>query len=454
LSNSSSWKHNSPPPAIIEAGSNVEEASYVVFGVDNNGDGVADEIYAKNGRTGEIEFSGTDASTVIQQAINAGNSIFIKAGNYTITQTIKLPSSVTLIGEAIDDLSYNGLGSRLIASSELNGPVLTNNNYTHGNGGITIKMLVIDGNKSDDVKVSGLDGIYLNNTVRSRIIDVVVYRMKDNGIHIEENGETQIARVYSAHNNGHGILMVSHSDFHISDCEIGGNRESGIVLSSCANGEITGCHIYLNNEYGVRAYDARLMRIIANRMNHNGRDGISITLDASGWDRLIVMSNQCLSNGRQYSGHNGITITGTSTIPMQYVVVIGNVCGDYENPKTQEYGIKESINADYNIVIGNVVTDNKFGGILTIGSNTIVQRNIGYVTENGGGVTIVNNDYIAHGLASTPTKILLTANSTEPRILQVIFQNSTHFQVGFWNASTSPPTPITVPEPIFWYAEV
>jgi hypothetical protein len=66
---------------------------------------------------------------------------------------------------------------------------------------------------------------------------------------------------------------------------------------------------------------------------------------------------------------------------------------------------------------------------------------------------VANNDYIAHGLSSTPTKILLTANSTEPRILQVIFQNSTHFQVGFWNASSFPPTPITVPEPIYWYAE-
>jgi hypothetical protein len=101
FSNSLSLKYNSPPPAVIEAGSNVEEASYVIFGVDKNGDGVADEIYAKNGRTGEIEFSGTNASEIISQTLNIltnGGKIFIKNGVYYIDTPIEIPSNVIIEG--------------------------------------------------------------------------------------------------------------------------------------------------------------------------------------------------------------------------------------------------------------------------------------------------------------------------------------------------------------------
>jgi len=89
-----------------------QPASYIVFGRDTDGDGVYDIIYAKNGTSGEIEFSGTDASTVIQQAINAlpngKGRILIKNGVYSINQTIYLPrideykkgESFELIGES------------------------------------------------------------------------------------------------------------------------------------------------------------------------------------------------------------------------------------------------------------------------------------------------------------------------------------------------------------------
>ena len=62
-----------PPP--IHPLEKVEPVSYIIFKRDNL-------IYAKNGRTGEIEFQDEDAATVIQQAINAlpdgGGKIFIR----------------------------------------------------------------------------------------------------------------------------------------------------------------------------------------------------------------------------------------------------------------------------------------------------------------------------------------------------------------------------------------
>ena len=64
------WLWHSPPSVTIEEGSIVEPALYIIFGVDKDGDCVNEEIYTKNGLTGEIEFSGTKTSTIIQNAIN------------------------------------------------------------------------------------------------------------------------------------------------------------------------------------------------------------------------------------------------------------------------------------------------------------------------------------------------------------------------------------------------
>jgi hypothetical protein len=61
-------------------------ASYVVFK-----DGTT--VKAQNAHTGRIEFSGSDASTVIQSAINVaqdGDSVFIKNAEYTFTELVEI----------------------------------------------------------------------------------------------------------------------------------------------------------------------------------------------------------------------------------------------------------------------------------------------------------------------------------------------------------------------------
>jgi hypothetical protein len=69
--------------------------SYLIFKDD------AGNVYAKNGRTGQIDFSGTDAASVIQSAINSlttGGTIFIKGGEYVGDIEVK-KSYIRLVGE-------------------------------------------------------------------------------------------------------------------------------------------------------------------------------------------------------------------------------------------------------------------------------------------------------------------------------------------------------------------
>jgi len=72
--------------------------------------------YAKNGETGEIEFSGTDVAAVIQSAIDAlpvtGGEIFIKRGTYVIGTTITIPNDCFLYGEGFGTiLQFSGSGA-------------------------------------------------------------------------------------------------------------------------------------------------------------------------------------------------------------------------------------------------------------------------------------------------------------------------------------------------------
>ena len=81
----------------------VDVASYII-------DNESGTINAYSGNTGRVAYSGTDAATVIQNAINAlssnGGLIFLRAGTYPITTSalspIAVPSGVTLQGEGID----------------------------------------------------------------------------------------------------------------------------------------------------------------------------------------------------------------------------------------------------------------------------------------------------------------------------------------------------------------
>jgi len=73
------------------------EPSYVIL----TEDGI---VKAKNGMTGRIEFSHTDASRVLQYAIDSlpdDGSIFVKRGEYPLSKKVVLKDNITIIGEGL-----------------------------------------------------------------------------------------------------------------------------------------------------------------------------------------------------------------------------------------------------------------------------------------------------------------------------------------------------------------
>jgi len=100
--------------------------------------------FAKNAN-GEIKFSGTNASQVLQlvlDELDSGGVVFFRSGVYQFEQTIFLPSSVTLDGEGENSvLKLTSLPTK-IGGGWGGYTLLTNKNYeTGGDVDITIKNL-------------------------------------------------------------------------------------------------------------------------------------------------------------------------------------------------------------------------------------------------------------------------------------------------------------------------
>jgi len=141
---------------LITPHSFTEPYNYIVFCDDTNGDGICDITYAKNGRTGAIEFNGTNAGAVIQSAVNNGGDVFIKTGVYNINSVIKLKSDTRLIGEGGTLLSFNNVDTAILLDNVNN---------------VLIEKLKLDGGWSSQkaIVVKNCDGGH--NTIRDIWID-------------------------------------------------------------------------------------------------------------------------------------------------------------------------------------------------------------------------------------------------------------------------------------------
>jgi hypothetical protein len=93
--------------AIRDAKIPLTEASYIIF---KDADGY---YKAKNGLTGAIDFSGADAATVIQQAINSltTGKIFLKNGTYNLATSLVVKKNIVIEGESELGTLLNYAGS-------------------------------------------------------------------------------------------------------------------------------------------------------------------------------------------------------------------------------------------------------------------------------------------------------------------------------------------------------
>jgi len=332
-------------------GSFVKPASYIIFK-----DGST--IKAVNGTTGAIDYSGTDAATVINNAIAAltsGGVVFIKAGNYVLTTSILIGlPNITLAGEGVDTVIS------CTANSSFNLVVA-------GNGvpaiNTTIKNLKIDA--TNQVKADALYGIVINSTSNnSKVL----------GCEVMETG--------------HGAVYILAPDCTVADNYIHDTFGDNIILQSTGQVvsrnicDTTGLH---NNISLVSVTNS----IIANNICRNSANyGIALENLGTGPCTGIVVADNMI-----YSCHmSGIRVypQWAGVDSADYCTLEGNVIASPVTGGGTTYAGIDLHSGAHIQIVGNHIYNSGYYGILVILGNNVLIGSNRVVSSANAGITIAS----------------------------------------------------------------
>jgi len=356
--------------------------------------------YAEDGRTGDVSFSGTDAQVVIQAAVNAiqtapgfttkSGLLYFKAGNYSLSSAILIDGSASTTIQNITITGDDKLISRFTPTVNL--PAFRIKTITQGTTFRNVCFAIS----------AGLDTSYTHSMIEC-----------------EDNCEwVEVSNCYF--NRGNAIRgqdgtgwLVSGNNFEATHTGIGMTAATG--------------------------FSSALVRIVGNHWSNqkSGSVAINFTDNNSRQNLYVLIADNV------FAGTAGATAISASMIRS---IIHGNEINFWGT------AIEEKGTADRNYIFGNHLHSNTVS-VTKIGTNTQVRNNFGYATESGGDSSISHGTTVSHGLATTPSRIVLISQSASPRITSIKSKSASTFTVGLWNTAGSALTGSGTTR-AFWYAEV
>lgn len=418
-------------------------------------------VYAKNGTTGRIDYSG-NATYTIQAAIDAltdGRTnierVYISPSNYnyTITSPIYVPSYTHIIVDGYLKLADGA-----------NCCIFRNYDSVNGNSHIIISGHgTLDGNRANQ-NVGG-QGIRFENVSYARVTGITAKSFYEGGSLYNRgigiyfaNGSNHIMidHCFTTDNGHEGIgLRFNITDVIVSDCVCYDELIHGIQVVSF-HGHLAENIAFVNNvisntdQFAIAAHgEGGFIKnfIIANNVIRDTYGAIFI----SGTRDAVVANNVLKKVGRSICceyGFNNIQFIGNVISEAwywgiylksgSYCHVIGNYFHNVSQMNDNEwasitlsnhsetryniiknnyivetgtnrakYGIFElGSDCHDNIVIDNYISGVRTAGVHLVGSGSKAMRNIGYTTENSGTATLTSGTTsvtVNHGLDVTPS---------------------------------------------------
>ncbi len=355
-------------------GTQLSTASYIVYYQDN--------FYAQNGTTGMIDYSGMDAATVIQAAIDGlteGGLIVLRRGIYPLNNSVKLGQGIHLLGEQ---------GAILRVGDHSQGFSNPFNLLEVEGDDVTIENLELDGNTAANANVAGTtidpapanpdmqSGIMIRLGQNAKVLNCYVHDLWNAGIWLaatdgdvkgSEIASCLIERTGRSYSDPSSTnppqsanavyvfrLSRSTSRSNIHDNILSDTYGRGIYLhfdtdSMISNNMLTNLLDPRQETSGVIVDDATKRVII--RGNKISGYGPGIFIAWAACEDIIVEANECFNAPICGGAGSGIVIdTAVVSGPAQRTVIIR----------------------------GNICKGNAFFGISVAASNTIVEGNICY----------------------------------------------------------------------------
>jgi len=390
----------------ISSGVYSSAPSYTVWKENSN-------YFAKDSN-GAIDYSGTNVNEIIQNIINtmssSGGAIYLKSGVYFFSSYIDIKySGISIIGESSCDPEI-GIETTKTTIIQSEGHDAIRINYNGGSydeyvTNVQIKNLLIDGiDKNgeagirswgryvtiEDVVVTSFHiGISLEWTdvvsVGDSWLNRVVCRNNTyEGIKIQSN-DNQFSNIY-CHYNQHGLLLKSSGGLLATNIHLWGNTNNGLKIVNSVNDHFVNLYTETNGDYGI----------IIGSLEGNVQKEKFVNI---------------------YSWGNGLgaaSLDGSGSYAIENVTFLG---GRFEG-------------AVY----------------LTDVDDLTIDYIEGYRTQNSGSTTFSSESskVVKHGLAGTPTSVLITLGFNTDALYHVSAENSTTFTITMT---------ATVNGTVYWYAE-
>jgi hypothetical protein len=382
--------------SILESGSMAEEASYIVF-TDSTG-----KYFAKNGKTGKIEYSDTNAFNVIQYALSSmsgGGRLVIKDGIYYIPQP--------LLFNYDSDIIIEGSGA-IIVPTNSNITIFDLRASSFG-AGYRLYTAVKGIRFWNQYGVTDVTAIKVTNRTASMIVQNVVVDLAT--AVVVEGAESAFIAFNNLYTKGDGVVL-NVADSHIIGNRIGyGSRgivgsvggsiiEGNFIWGMSNNGiEIVGDKNIIIGNHIEDCLNGIQIRGHQNIINSNNigylkSGGIGIYLKYSGeWTTIV--------GGRFHELPIGIKLEGdvNATIADNFFVNVGNgIVLEGGDERTHIH----------NNIFDNVTTPISGSRVPYIG---LIKHNKGYTTENKGTAVIpagTTSVTVAHGLVGTPNVVKVT----------------------------------------------
>jgi parallel beta-helix repeat protein len=360
-----------------------QPVSYIVF----QDEGM---IKAKNGQTGEIEFSSPDAATVIQQAIDAGGGLGSRIV-LKITEDWIISRKISLAGKHYttieQDLGMNlvtvgGKNPRLILANGVNDAMFsTDGVVTYG---IILRGLRIYGNKAN--QTGGLYLVDLLNCYNAVVENCTIEMGYLHGLRL--TSASWLVNSFIRDHNGLGVF--AGGDVKVIGNEFSSNgwlSTNPATISSvyCAGSNIVAGNNIYSNPYASGIYaDGYYNNIYGNRISEVGYHGILLRNCKYSFihDNIITAPGRAASNS-----YDGIRlIDGTENC-----VVVNNFIRDvHTDGQTSmvRYGI-----IDVSTTQNNYIKNNKLVGTFLTGKLYLKNpRPLASITVGPSPFTYTNND--------------------------------------------------------------
>jgi hypothetical protein len=378
--------------------------------------------------------------TAITAMIAMPGELFFPAGNYSL-------GALTLVGSNVTLKGAGGGATKWVTRAGTDADLLTIGSAAAFLGANTVEAIEMRGNSANN---SAGCGIRIHGVILTRINNCPITDFVDGGVIKDGTGGfpsayTTIRDCYIHTNLGPGIQSLANSYGLVvtTGTVIAGNGKTpaggaGILLEAGDTHRIIGV-LFDENEEGIH-YESISDAVIANCVFEN-QDRTSIASTGAASIGVTISNNQILNSGLESAGtYDGIQVNGTA------MTVTGN--GIRNASGTMSACIREAVGAN-----GNVITDNPVANattlIVKVGATTLVRDNPGYVTEQYGATSVADGGTITHGLATTPTSVIVTP-SLASTVLGVTALGATTFTVAVKNDSGGAGTTQTV----YWNAKV